>query len=338
MRRYTGLRWALVVVAGLLGGAAAADTIYLKDGRELSGKVVERKKGFIILQFDSAEVTLPESVVDRIESEPEGALLLKKCRNLAEKGKFHEALAVCVAAEKAGCDPRAGAELRATLESECRRVCLEKKMMKPEARKHYVDAQIMLDRGMLLEASDEIAVACGVDPGNFFLMRELLDLDYALFLRGEIPLSSLQKRAAGVLALEPNDPEAKRIAQHAQMHEYNWEADRKRQVDLLYDRIMTSYEKGARTQAMLSDSKRLRSLQPDTATLIQLGELEKEISPIVQAQFLRKKDQEEKAAATLAMRKAKQKMQEKKQKEVQKKNVILNKAGKGGKGTKAGSI
>jgi len=286
----TPRRWAVApaALAIVLAGVCAlrADTIRLKDGRTILGKVAGRENGQVAIQIGDAKLAVAESQIDRIETESDAVYLLKRIQDLASRSQWDLALQTCEAAAAAGADANVLQNLRASLVSARALSKDPKECMKPEARKHYESAMYMLDRALLREAADEMAEAHQLDPENLEILRQVAAMDYAFYLRGDMPLSSLEKTVQKLLTLAPDDPNAKRYLAQAQNREYSLEDQRKQAIETLFEQIQRAYGEGRLEPQLLSDIRRLRSYQPDDAKLEELARIEADVRPKIEAKIL----------------------------------------------------
>ncbi|MCX7011650.1 MAG: hypothetical protein NTW86_03625 [Candidatus Sumerlaeota bacterium] len=279
--------WVLASIGALcLGGAepARADTIRLKDGRAFHGKIAKREGGKIVFDMGGADLTLQEDQVAGVENDSEVETQLKRAQDLLGQGQLDEALAACDAAEKAGAAPSQVKEIRDAIAAKRTAALDPLKAMKPEARRHYDQALQLLDRTLVMEASDEMGQALALDPQNLAILRELLKIDYTLFLRGEIALASLQGTAQKLLAVAPDDAMAKRLMSIAQEKQYSREEDKKKTMDSLWEKIQKAKESGKLTPDLLDDVRQLRALGPDDSILAELKQIEAQLLPLEMAQ------------------------------------------------------
>lgn len=90
--------------ATLCAGPVTGDTIFLKDGREITGRIVSESKTDVVVERGSIQASIPRKDIEKIEYEsgPPGesgaadpAKLLEEARRLYSEGSFEEAARRC---------------------------------------------------------------------------------------------------------------------------------------------------------------------------------------------------------------------------------------------------
>ena len=67
MRRFV----MIILVLLLFAGTALGDVIYLKNGREIRGKIIEQDKETVTIEVPYGQMTFKKKNIDRIEKESE---------------------------------------------------------------------------------------------------------------------------------------------------------------------------------------------------------------------------------------------------------------------------
>ncbi|OPZ16240.1 MAG: hypothetical protein BWZ10_01499 [candidate division BRC1 bacterium ADurb.BinA364] len=283
--------------------SALADSIVMKDGRRFSGRVLESKDGRVSIAIGAAVLSFSESQIERIDSESESDYYSNHLQSLLDEGKIDEAQALLLSAEQAGADEAILERMRQAIRAKL----IETdplKNMKPEARQRYDMGLLLLDRGLVAEAADQMHDARLLDPGNLEILRQCLDLDFALFMKGTLPIGELEKQARAILAIAPEDERARETLKLATAKEQNEALQREQAIEALYNGILKAYEGQKIDDQLLRDISRLKYYSPDNEILIKIVEIEKAIRPTLDMRRAMERAKAERAAAEAAAKEA----------------------------------
>jgi len=83
--------WLSLAACLLAAGVAAADTVYLKNGRRIQGKIVKESDQEVVLRTPGGRVPVPRKLIKKIERTSPGRTALDMGRQRAREGDFERA-------------------------------------------------------------------------------------------------------------------------------------------------------------------------------------------------------------------------------------------------------
>ena len=83
--------WLGLLAGLLLAGGGFADTVFLKNGRSIKGKVIAENDDQVVVKTPGGRVPLPRKLIERIERTSAGQTALDMGRQRAREGDYERA-------------------------------------------------------------------------------------------------------------------------------------------------------------------------------------------------------------------------------------------------------
>ncbi len=270
-----------------LKGCVGADTIHLKDGRTLEGKVISSNEEQVSIAIGSLSFKFQRDDIISFQIDSEADAILKNADALTSGGLFKEALE----RYEQGYEQTGDVRFKKRIEN-VRKKTVEKQKEKERQRvlskvnSHLANYYKLKDQCRIEEALDELELASRIDPTNIGILELMLCeyLDRAIY--DSSAESSFLDTLHALTDLDPENSFAESLANLYNRRRYSVAADadrrkklavfikerRRKQVKAMVDRgwsyvnqgdYKSAYSLAQRARKIIGSSKELRDLKAE---------------------------------------------------------------------------